>query len=123
MYGATVGKTGILKMPATTNQAIASIQVNPKIADYNFVYFILRTKIDFLLSRRFGGAQPNINQSIIKNLKIPLPPLEIQKKIFEKLSAVQEYKKKLLDQKQKLQELFESILNKFFNKGELVDSC
>jgi type I restriction enzyme S subunit len=56
---------------------------------------------------------------MIKNLKIPLPPLETQKKIVEKLSAVQEYKKKLLDQKQKLHELFESVLNKSF-KGELV---
>jgi type I restriction enzyme S subunit len=54
-----------------------------------------------------------------KKTKIPLPPLETQRKIIEKLSAVQEYKKKLLDQKQKLQELFESVLNKSF-KGELV---
>ena len=36
----------------------------------------------------------------------------MSKKIVEKLSAVQDYKKKLLEQKQKLQELFESVLNK-----------
>ena len=56
---------------------------------------------------------------ILKEKEIPLPPLETQQKIVEKLSAVQNYKKKLLDQKQKLQELFESVLNKSF-KGELV---
>ena len=88
MYGATVGKTGILKASATTNQAIASIQANPKIADYSFIYFLLRTKIDFLLSRRFGGAQPNINQNIIKNLKISFPPIETQRKIVDRLVAV-----------------------------------
>jgi len=55
-----------------------------------------------------------------KKTKIPLPPLETQQKIVEKLSAVQEYKKKLLERKQKLQELFESVLNKSF-KGELEE--
>ena len=46
---------------------------------------------------------------------------EIQKpkKIVEKLSAVQEYKKRLIEQRSKLKELFESVLDKAF-KGELV---
>ena len=57
-------------------------------------------------------AVPGINRDSLYNLKIPLPPIETQRKIVEKLSAVQEYKKKLLKQKQKLQELFESVLNK-----------
>jgi type I restriction enzyme S subunit len=61
----------------------------------------------------------NLRKEHIENIKIPLPPLETQQKIVEKLSAVQEYKKKLLERKQKLQELFESVLNKSF-KGELV---
>jgi type I restriction enzyme S subunit len=66
-----------------------------------------------------GAANQNLVIRDIERIKIPLPPLETQQKIVEKLSAVQEYKKKLLDQKQKLQELFESVLNKSF-KGELV---
>ncbi len=60
-----------------------------------------------------------IYQRDLFKIKIPLPPLEIQKKIVEKLSAVQEYKKKLLKQKQLLQELFESVLHKSM-KGELI---
>ena len=47
-----------------------------------------------------------------KKTKIPLPSLEIQKQIVEKLSAVQEYKKQLLEQKLKLKELFDSVLSK-----------
>jgi type I restriction enzyme S subunit len=61
----------------------------------------------------------NLRKEHIENIKIPISPLETQQKIVEKLSAVQEYKKKLIEQKQKLQELFESVLNKSF-KGELV---
>jgi len=51
---------------------------------------------------------------ILKEKEIPLLPIETQKRIVEKLSTVQDYKKKLLEQKQKLQELFDSILNKSF---------
>ena len=87
----------------------------------DFLYYILgttQTKIQF---EKFasGGVVKNLNSDLVRRVKIPLPPLETQQKIVEKLSAVQEYKKKLLDQKQKLQELFESVLNKSF-KGELV---
>ena len=49
---------------------------------------------------------------ILKEIKIPLPPLETQKQIVAKLSAVQEYKKGLLEQKAKLKELFDSALHK-----------
>ena len=65
-------------------------------------------------------AVPGINRDNLYNLEISLPPLETQRKIVEKLSAVQEYKKKLLERKQKLQELFESVLDKSF-KGELAE--
>jgi restriction endonuclease S subunit len=78
--------------------------------------------LNILDMSRFGAQTTGIDSisfSQIGRLKIPLPPLETQQKIVEKLSAVQEYKKKLLDQKQKLQELFESVLNKSF-KGELI---
>lgn len=60
-----------------------------------------------------------IYQNDLFKIKIPLPPIGTQRKIVEKLSAVQDYKKKLLQQNQKLQELFESVLNKSF-KGELI---
>lgn len=55
---------------------------------------------------------------ILKERKIPIPPLATQQRVVKKLSAIQDYKKKLLEQKQKLQELFKSVLNKSF-KGEI----
>lgn len=59
-----------------------------------------------------GSTRAKLNKSQAEKIKVLLPPIEVQRKIVEKLSAVQDYKKKLLDQKQKLQELFESCLNK-----------
>ena len=59
-----------------------------------------------------GSGQPQFNANKLKQIKIPLPPLEIQKQIVAKLSAVQNYKKQLLEQKAKLKELFDSALSK-----------
>jgi len=87
----------------------------------DFLYYILGTSQIKIQFEKFasGGVVKNLNSDLVRKVKLLLPPLETQQKIVEKLSAVQEYKKKLLDQKQKLQELFESVLNKSF-KGELV---
>jgi len=81
-------------------------------ADIRFLFYkMLTIKFSHNQHKRYWISE-------YSNLKIPLPPLETQQKIVGKLSAVQEYKNKLLDQKQKLQELFESVLNKSF-KGQL----
>jgi len=66
-----------------------------------------------------GSTRPKLNKSRAEKIKIPLPPLETQKKIVEKLSAVQEYKKKLIEQRLRWQELFESVLHKSMS-GELI---
>jgi restriction endonuclease S subunit len=85
----------------------------------DFLYYILGTSQIKIQFEKFasGGVVKNLNSDLVRKVKILLPPLETQQKIVEKLSTVQEYKKKLLDQKQKLQELFESVLNKSF-KGK-----
>ena len=80
MYGATIGKLGILTFPATTNQACcACIEFNAIIQLYLF-YFLLSQRNEFT-SKGGGGAQPNISKEIIVNTFIPLPPLSEQQRI------------------------------------------
>ena len=88
--------------------------VHPKIPNLSkiFLYFVL--KKTNLSSTITGAAQPQITRASLSPFEIPLPLVETQRKIVEKLSVVQGYKKKLIEQKQKLQELFESVLNKSF---------
>ena len=81
MYGATVGRLGILGMQATTNQAVCHIVPDPNQADVTYLFRALETKVGEMLSRTVGGAQPNINQGIVKDLRVPLPPLEEQRHI------------------------------------------
>lgn len=88
MYGATAGKIGIIKNRMTTNQACCNLSINPMLADYNYVYYFLKTKYDYMLSLANGGAQQNLNAGIIKQLEIPLPELETQKRIARILSSL-----------------------------------
>ena len=80
MYGATIGKLGILTFPATTNQACcACIEFNAITQLYLF-YFLLSQRNEFI-AKGGGGAQPNISKEIIVNAFIPLPPLVEQQRI------------------------------------------
>jgi len=88
MYGATAGQVGILKFEASTNQAICGVLPCKKFIP-EFLYQVLKSQKEKMVQLAGGGAQPNISQTIIKALKIPLPPLEIQKQIVEELDGYQ----------------------------------
>jgi type I restriction enzyme S subunit len=81
MYGATVGKTGILGLDATTNQAICAIFPLMNAFTSKFIAYWLQSQRHILVDQSFGGAQPNINQGIIRSFPLPLPPLPEQQRI------------------------------------------
>lgn len=87
MYGATIGKLGILTFPATTNQACcACIEFNA-IAQLYLFYFLLFQRSAFIV-KGGGGAQPNISKEIIVNTFIPLPPIKEQQRIVQKIKEL-----------------------------------
>ncbi len=88
MYGATAGQVGLLRFESTTNQAICGVLPNDKFMP-EFLYQTLLSQKDVMIRLAGGGAQPNISQTIIKNLKIPLPPLEVQEQIVAEIEAEQ----------------------------------
>lgn len=85
MYGATAGQVGILKVEASTNQAIAGIIVNKDEVLPKYLYYFYQAQTNQFLKLAGGGGQPNISQDIIKKYQIPIPPLETQRQIVEKL--------------------------------------
>ncbi|BBJ22680.1 restriction endonuclease subunit S [Candidatus Nitrotoga sp. AM1P] len=72
MYGATVGKIGVNKIPMSTNQACANIQLNGNIANYRYVFHFLSSQYEYIKSLG-EGSQTNINAGIVKKLPIPIP--------------------------------------------------
>ena len=88
MYGATIGKTSILGMEATTNQACAVGNPVDGVTVSEFLYYLLLNARDTFISLGKGGAQPNISQTLIKDYEVYLPPLAEQKVITEKLDTL-----------------------------------
>ncbi|WP_112102659.1 restriction endonuclease subunit S [Haemophilus influenzae] len=119
MYGATVGKTAINKIPLTTNQACANIEINDKLACYRYIFHYLTSKYEYIKSLG-SGSQTNINAQIIKKLKVPVPPIEEQQRIvsildkFETLThSITEGLPLAIEQSQKRYEYYRELLLNF----------
>ena len=84
LYGATVGKLGLLTQEAATNQAVCAI-FPPDDLETKYLFWYLRFVRSDLLAQAIGGAQPNISQGILRNLLIPIAPLYQQKRIVAEI--------------------------------------
>lgn len=84
---ATLGKIGILNIDAATNQAIAGITPSKFIDDKYLTYSLIDLS-NSISEYGKGVAQKNINQAILKDTLIPLPPLPEQNRIVTKLDAL-----------------------------------
>ena len=88
MYGATAGKSCIVKVPMTTNQACCNLTINDEVADYEFIYYSLKNDYTTLASLANGGAQQNLNAQIIKDYVLKMPSLADQRRITSILSSL-----------------------------------
>lgn len=89
MYGATIGKVGLLKIKSTTNQACCVLGNSDKVF-MKYIFYVMQFAKNHLISNSYGGGQPNINQDMIKNLRIPYPNLQEQEKIANYLDDLNE---------------------------------
>jgi len=85
MYGASIGRTGVMGKEMTTNQAIAcGIPKDDEILGQYLLYFLQSQKNEFIAAGK-GGAQPNISQGVVKSWQIPLPPIDEQLEIIKEI--------------------------------------
>lgn len=84
LYGATVGKLGILSRAAATNQAVCAV-FPPSDLDTKFLFWNLRFRRSDLIAQAVGGAQPNISQTILRNMEIHVPRWETQREIVAEI--------------------------------------
>ena len=128
MYGATAGKSCIVKVPMTTNQACCNLTINDEVADYEFVYYSLKNDYTTLASLANGGAQQNLNAQIIKDYVLKMPSLADQRRIASILSSLDrkiELNNKInADLEEMAQTIFKNWFVDFepFKDGKFVDS-
>ena len=113
LTGSTTGVVGFLTFEASANQSVTGIlPSNKHFPKYLFYYLkSIRPKV---LHDAYGGAQPHISQGYVKELKIPLPPLDQQKKIAAILDAADDYRQKTKVLITKYDELTQSLFLDMF---------
>ena len=87
MYGATIGKLGILNVCTTVNQACCVLPQTKKISIKYAFYMYMIARKDLIIKSR-GGGQPNISQDTIRNQKIIVPTKNDQEEIVEHIEKM-----------------------------------
>lgn len=81
MYGATVGKLGILANESSTNQACCALWGTKTYYSSEFIFLYLLFNRSEIINQAIGGAQQNISQQVIRGLKMIIPPYFVLDKI------------------------------------------
>ena len=127
MYWATAWKVCINKVELSTNQACCNLMIDKNKWDYNFIFYYLVNKYEILKGLSTWAAQQNLNTIIIKQLKLPLPPLPQQQKIAQILSSLDDKIELLEKQNKTLENIGQAIFKSWFVdfegfEGDLVES-
>ncbi len=123
MYGEgkTRGKCAELRVPATTNQALAALQVAAPVRGY--VRQFLELNYEEMRKVASGGVQPNLNLSLIRSVCVPLPPLAEQIRIVAEvdrhLSITREVEAEIDINFKRAQALRQSVLTDAFNQLDI----
>lgn len=118
MYGEgkTRGKCSELRISATTNQALAVLQVEPTVRPW--LKLFLEHNYDNTRRIASGGVQPNLNLGLIRAIRLPLPPQEEQELIVAEvdrcLSIVRELEAEVDANLKRAQALRQAVLASAF---------
>ncbi len=85
---APIGYLTISANEVSTNQGFKSLVVNPKIADFNFIYYLIKSNIEKIKLLGTGTTFAEISGAVVKNLKFKIPELPTQTAIAEILSSI-----------------------------------
>lgn len=120
MYGATIGRLGILGVDATTNQACC-VMTKSKIINNQYLYYWLQAYRNEIIRLSSGGGQPNISQEKVSSLKVSAPALNDQALIIAFLDhEIAKIDKLIVKQKQLIELLKEkrqAVISHAVTKG------
>ena len=121
----TMGKVAIVPksiQPGVINQALLKITPNFKTTTSLFLKLLIESET---IQRKYfkntaGSAIQNVaSVGTLKKIKTTLPPLPLQQEFAERVEEIEAEKARQAESKKKLDELFNSLMQRAF-KGELV---
>ena len=115
---ANIAHTGILTFPACFPDSVVGFTSNPAITEVEYVRYWLRSLRATLERQAPASAQKNINLAILRNLRIPVPRLSVQRLFAEILREIEAIRDIHQTHLAKLDELFASLQHRAF-RGEL----
>ena len=117
MYGATAGQVSMLKIPATSNQAVLAI-IPCKELDKNYLYHNLRYFKERILFSAQGSGQTNLSKELVEKYKITFPTnTEEQAKIADILSTCDEVIEKTEETIEKYKQIKAGMMQDLFTRG------
>ncbi|WP_042860556.1 restriction endonuclease subunit S [Dickeya sp. NCPPB 3274] len=128
MYGATIGKTSILNVRGTTNQAVCACTPYSGISNI-YLLTLLKAYKRIFIGMGAGGAQPNISREKLIATVFALPPKAEQNRIICKVDELMSLCDQLeqqsltsLDTHQQLVETLLATLTDSQNAEQLAES-
>jgi type I restriction enzyme S subunit len=88
LYGATIGKLGILAREAATNQACCAVLPKDPMFGREFAFLTLIQNRERIIGLRLGAAQQNISQVLLRNLECIKPPGKLVSAFAERTSPL-----------------------------------
>ena len=134
---APIGYIAIAENEVCTNQGFKNLIVNPEIADFNFIYYLIKSNVEIIRNLGTGTTFAEVSGSVVKNLKFNIPDLLTQTAIAEILSSLDDKIELNSKINQELETLSQTLFKQWFvdfefpNKngepykssgGEMIDS-
>ena len=94
--GKTRGTVAITEIELCTNQSLCAVEVDESLVNSYFLWHYLKGQYQMLRKISSGdGTRGGLNQIMIRNFEIPVPPIEVQRKIVEILDNFTELEAEL----------------------------
>ena len=115
--GATLGQVSLLEIDSCANQSVIGLLENEDIF-YEYIYPLIKNRIDDLCSHMTGGAQQHINKNNVEQLEILVPPQKILVEYKQIATPIYSLISNICFESQKISKLRDSLLPRLMS-GEL----
>ncbi len=110
---APIGKVGLAGETLYCNQGFKNIICKDRVLP-KYLYFLLLFNVDYLNLLGRGATFKEISKKIVENIKIPVPPLNLQEQFSAFVTQVDKSKSVIQKSLKETQLLFDSLMQEYF---------